>query len=141
MDGWGRPNPLDRRHASGSSHSLHVAHHQEQSDVQSLVSPASSLSRPLAPAATFNPNQPALWQLGRHSWYTSRDDNNQPLNDTHEDRSPSSPTTIFTQAADYQKDVKQVSYDLGGTNEAQLRDVEEELHRGLKARQVRHTPN
>jgi amino acid permease len=31
----------------------------------------------------------------------------------------------------------QVPHDLGDTNEAQLRDVEEELHRGLKPRQVR----
>lgn len=140
MDGWGRPNSLDRRHLSGSSHSLHVALHQEQPDAQYLASPSSSLSRPLVPAPAFNPNQPALWQLGRHSWYTSGDDKNQPMSDTREDRSPSIPPTIFTQAADYQRDVKQVSYDLGGPNEAQLRDVEEELHRGLKARQVRHTP-
>lgn len=139
MDGLGRPNPFERSHTSGSSHSLHAAHHQEQSDAQSLlVSPASSLSRPLVPAQAFIPNQPALWQLGRHSWYTSRDDKDQPLGDTHEDSSPSNRPTFFTQATDYQKDVKQVSYDLGGTNEAQLRDVEEELHRGLKARQVRH---
>lgn len=137
MDGLGRPNPFDRSHTSESSHSLHTAHHQ--ADAQSIfVSPASSLSRPLEPSPAFIPNQPALWQLGRHSWYTSGDDKNQPLSDTHEDHSPSSRPTFFTQAADYQKDVKQVSYDLGGTNEAQLRDVEEELHRGLKARQVRH---
>jgi hypothetical protein len=35
-------------------------------------------------------------------------------------------------------DVRQVSHDLGDTNEAQLRDVEEELHRELKPHQVHH---
>jgi hypothetical protein len=145
MEGRARPNPFEPSYISGSSHSLHAAnhdrqreHHQEQSNVQSpLASRASSLSRPPAPAPAFIPNQPALWQLGRHSLYTSGDDYKY-FNDAHEDRSPSSPPTFFTQASDYQKDVKQVSYDLGGRNEAQLRDVEEELHRGLKARQVRH---
>lgn len=149
MDGWGRPNPFYPGHISGSSHSLHAAnhdrqgeHHQEQSNVQTppLVSPTSSLSRPLAPAPAFIPNQPAIWQLGRHSWYAPGDDKTQSINDTlHEDRSPSSAPTFFTQAVDYPRDVKEVSYNLGGDNEAQLRDVEEELHRGLKARQVRHT--
>jgi hypothetical protein len=41
-------------------------------------------------------------------------------------------------ATNYQMDVRQVSHDLGDTNKVQLRDVEEEPHRGLKARQVRH---
>jgi len=141
MEDSGRPSAFDPRHLPRSGQSLHATnpdrqeeHHQEQSGVPSpLVSPTSSVSRSLAPAPAVIPHQPALWQLGRHSRYASGDDNTQSVNDTHEDRSPSSPTT------DFQKDVKQVPFDLEGTNEAQLRDVEEELHRGLMARQVRHT--
>ena len=37
--------------------------------------------------------------------------------------------------------MEQIPYELADLNEAQLRDVEEELHRGLKARQVRRTSN
>jgi hypothetical protein len=132
MEGSGRPSPFGPGRISGSSHSLHAAnhdrhreHHQEQSY---------SLTRHLAPAPTFLPNQPALWQLGWHPIYTPGDEHTRGSTDAHEDSS--NPPT--TQAADHQKDVKQVSHDLGDTNEAQLRDVEEELHRGLKARQVRH---
>jgi len=148
MDARGRTDPFDPSFdVSGSRHSLNTVihgrrgeHHQEQLVVQSpLVSRASSLSSPPAPAPAFFPNQPALWQLGRHSWYASGDDKSQRLSNAHEDRSPRSATTFFTRAADDKKDVEEAPYELGGTSEAQLRDVEEELHRGLKARQVRRT--
>ena len=150
MEDWSRPNPLDSRfHGSGSSHSLHTAtqnrrgeHHQERLDAQfPLGSPASSLSSPPAPSPAFLPNQPALWQLGRHSWYIPGDDKPPHFSDAYEERTPPSAAKFFPRAPSDQKDGRRVPSEFPDTNEAQLRDVEEELHRGLKARQVRRSRN
>jgi len=101
-----------------------------------LGSPTSSLSSPPAPSPAFLPNQPALWQLGRHSWYTAGDDKPPQFSGAHEDRTPPSAVKSFTRPASDQTDVKQLPYESVDANEAQLRDVEEELHRGSKARQI-----
>ena len=143
MDSWDRPNAFDlRTHVSESRHAANLnrqeEYHQEQSDV--LVSRASSLP-PRAPAPVFLPNQPALWQLGRHSWYKYGEDEPQHPSDGYESSASPNVPTFFTRADAYPYDVKQVPYGIEDTTEAHLRDVEAELHRGLKARQVRDASN
>jgi hypothetical protein len=128
MDDWSRPNPFDPRlHGSGSSRSLRTVNHGQQGEYRQdtpypLGSAPSVRSSPLPPPA-FLPNQPALWQLGRHSWYISGDERFPRFSDAYEGR-----------AAEFFP--RQIQDELADASKPQLRDVEEELHRGLKARQV-----
>jgi len=78
-------------------------------------------------------NQPALWQLGRHSHYISSTGYNQ------ESTSLSGqPVSGSTEGDDYGRARRShARLQVNRADEAGLRDVEEELHRGLQARQVR----
>lgn len=77
-------------------------------------------------------NEPALWQLGRHSYYRSSTGfDPQPTNFSEQ------PVVGFTKGDSHGLGPGRAPHQLNKVDEAGLRDVEEELHRGLQARQVK----
>lgn len=77
-------------------------------------------------------NEPALWQLGRHSYFVPRTGHDQ------QSTSPSERAVFgFTERDGHGRGGPGYGEpQVDKANEAGLRDVEEELHRGLQARQV-----
>lgn len=135
MDSWGRPNPNDHRHVS-ETNSLPSPttpttqrqpslRHQDQSESQLpfVSNPGSPLHHTIPIPVTSS--EPPLWQLGRHSTYKSAT--------SHSQRSPG-----FPEEGDFGKwDFERVQHQVNKFDESKLVDVEGDLQRGLKARQVR----
>lgn len=152
MDSWGRPSPSPSPngiYGSGTLTSPTLTtdsskspttqkwpyHHQKQSDTNTpFISGQTPPQHHAIPPPAAVTNTPAPWQLGRHSQYISS---------TGYYQSPPFPTgiqPIFGSAeedGDKNWDPERVQHHLINTNEAGIRDVEEELHRALQARQVR----
>ena len=76
-------------------------------------------------------NEPALWQLGRHSYYMSSTGYHQQSTSLS-----GQPAADFTEGEGYGGGPRYPPHQVNKVDEAGLRDVEEELHRGLQARQV-----
>ena len=152
MDSWGRPSPSPSPsdiYGSGTptSPTLTTAsskspttqkwpyHRQKQSDTNTpFISGEKSSKHHAIPPPAAVANTPAPWQLGRHSNY---------IPGTGYYQSPPFPTSvqpIFGSAegdGDENWDPERVQHHLKNIDEAGIRDVEEELHRALQARQVR----
>jgi len=107
--------------------------HQEQPTTQYPYISGKEPPHHTAPPPATIPNTPAPWQLGRHSHYTSSTEYDQkPLH-------PNLPPILGSAEGDGggKRDTAPVPHLMSRIDEEGLRDVEEELHRGLKARQVR----
>jgi hypothetical protein len=141
MDSWAGSNPGDRRHHASETETLHSvttpqlpAHGQGQLEAQ--IPSISSTSRP--PRHTMSPppvvqseNEPALWQLGRHSQYLGSTE--------HDQKSPPSTgqSVVGYAEGDGKWDFERVQHRVDKQVEAGIQNVEADLHRALKARQVR----
>jgi len=134
MDSIGRPNPVGGHKYDSSTRTLYYttaqqqpSHHQEQFGMQtpstSLTTPSHHHSIPL-PASI--PNMPAPWQLGRHSRYIPSTGYGQQFPGPSEQ----SVTGYMGWDGDRKWDPEHVQHQMNKMDE-------EELHRGLKARQVR----
>jgi hypothetical protein len=130
MDSWGNLN--DRRHVSDTNSLPSPTiqrqpsfRHQEQSETQfPYVSSTGSPLHHTIPVPVV-PSEPPLWQLGRHSIYKPSIGNDQ--------QPPGYP-----EGGDYGKwDTERVQHQVDKFDESKLVDVEGDLQRGLKARQVR----
>jgi hypothetical protein len=139
MDSWGRSNLSSLRDAVSSSSSLAPTSIQRQPSLQEQSEtqiPFVSSTEPhdtTPPSPDVVSNEPALWQLGRHSYY-------KPSNEY--DQQPKSlsgqPVFGFTEGDGHGRASPGHPHpQVNKVDEAGLRDVEEELHRGLQARQVR----
>ena len=144
MDSWGRPIPTDDRRFYPSetddfpSPSLQrqPSLRQQQLDPAQIPfvvsSPTSPQYHTTPPPPAFS-NEPALWQLGRHSLYKP---------DAAHDKPSPTPNEKFlfaTPAAETFRnwDFERVQHQVDRFDESKLIDVEGDLRRGLKARQVR----
>lgn len=136
MDGWANPNPSDHGYLPSPTEPLHSttvqqrpSHHQEQSEAQIPVA-STPLPRHTVPPPASQPNKPAPWQLGRHSQY---------IPGTSYDQRSSNPSVDgFPEVHGGGRwDPVRVQHQVSATEEGKMHDVEEELHRRLKARQVR----
>jgi hypothetical protein len=124
MDNWGRSNPGDRHNYVSSTNPQQQPFHLQE---QSNTSPHHTI-----PPPAFVSNTPALWQLGRHSLYIPSTPHDQQLSTLSE-----KPILSYSEGdGNGQWDPERVQRQLNRFDEADLRDVEEELHRGLRARQV-----
>src|SRR5258708_8716082 len=109
-------------------------HSQGQSETQiPFVLNTASLPHVITPATPFvlGPEQPAPWQLGRHSQYVP---------DTIHGQQPSNLNgqhALGHAVEDHRLDPEYVIHQVSGYNEAEKSNVEKDLHRGLQARQVR----
>lgn len=138
MDGWGKPNPSDRRHPTSPTETLHPvtaqqrpSRYQEQSETQIPFVSTPSPHHTIPPPVLLN--TPALWQLGRHSQYTP--------STAYYQRSPN-PSVQPDHGSpeldgDGISDPVRVQHQVNEYEEGKVHDVEKELHRRLKARQVR----
>jgi len=134
MDSWDRPNQSSLRDAAPSSPSLSrttIQRHpslQGQSETQIPFVSSTEPHDTQPPSPDVASNEPALWQLGRHSYYAPNTGYNQQSTSLGGD-----PAIGFTEKNGHGRG----GPEMNKVDEAGLRDVEEELHRGLQARQVR----
>ena len=150
MDSWSSPNPSDNRRLYGSETDSfsspaiqrHPSLRQQQSDPQFPLVPITASPPPhhahtTPPPPVFS-NEPALWQLGRHSQYKS--------DIGHEQQTPTpngkyifgSPEGDTFGKWDFGRlEHERVQHQVDRFDESKLIDVEGDLQRGLKARQVR----
>ena len=137
-----RPNLSDHRFHVSSTENLHStttqerpSHRQQRETQDPFILRSSPSPHHTFPPPALIPNQPAPWQLGRHSQYilgARNDQKSSPLSGQH----------IYgnTEWDDPGRwNSERVHHQVNQMEEAGLRDVEEELHRGLKARQVKPT--
>lgn len=106
-------------------------HHQELPEIFSHVPGTTSPRHSVSPPAAV-PNKPAPWQLGRHSHYT--------YSTEYDQLSPRLSVQPIVGSVQGDSDAKwntEDQHQMNKTDEEGIRNVEEELHRGLKARQVR----
>lgn len=145
MDNWPSPNPSDHRRLYTSDTEgvpsppiqRHPSLRQQHSDPQIPWASSVTSSPAMRPPHTTPPppafsNEPALWQLGRHSQYKS---------DPGHDQHSSTPNGKFVfsppEGDPYGKwDFERVQHQVDRFDESKLIDVEGDLQRGLKARQV-----
>ena len=152
MDSWGGPNPSDRRHHVSETDSLPsptttTIHRQpslqqslrrEQSEtlipfVSSTATPPYPTSPRSPPPPAASKNEPALWQLGRHSIYKSSIGHDQPSPTLKGQFIYSDPEGDGAGKWNFDR----VQHQVDKFDESKLIDVEGDLQRGLKARQVR----
>jgi hypothetical protein len=152
MDSWGKPSPRpnpsgvfgsatdnlatdsSKSSAKSSADQKRPYHRQEHSETKSpVISNTTPSPQHAIPPPPLIPNTPAPWQLGRHSQYISRTGYYQ-----HPPRSGVQPILGSAEGyGDGKWGPERVQHQLMNDDEAGLRDVEEELHRALQARQVR----
>lgn len=128
MNTWGRPNLSSPRYSVSEPETLPSTTNQRQPPrQQQLETQIPFVSNPelhdtaLSPSSVVS-NKPALWQLGRHSQY---------IPGTGYDQHS---TSLSGQPG--RGGIGHARDRMEKFDEAGLRDVEEELHRGLQARQV-----
>ena len=131
MDGWEKPKSSDGRYPASPTETLppvtaqrRPSRHLKQSETQ---------PRHTIPPPAFLPNTPAPWQLGRHSQY---------LTDTaHDQQSPNPSVQPIGGSPEGDAGgnwgTVRIQRQVNEFEEGRVVDVEEELHRRLKARQVR----
>jgi len=100
---------------------------REQSETQIPFVSNTELHDTIPDSPDLVSNEPALWQLGRHSYY---------LSSTGYDQQSTGLAGQPVLEGDGQGP-GHAQHQVSKLDEAGLRDVEEELHRGLQARQVR----
>lgn len=131
MDGWGKPKPSNGQYPTPPTETSHPvtaqrlpSRHQKQSETQ---------PRHTIPPPASLPNTPAPWQLGRHSQYLT--------GTAHDQQSPNSSVQPIDGSPEGDAGGNwgtiRVQRQVNEFEEGRVVDVEEELHRRLKARQVR----
>ena len=132
-----RPNPNSPRVSVSESETVPPAtiqgqppmHGQSETQIPFVSSTEAHGTLPPSPDAS---NEPALWQLGRHSYYKSSTGYHQ-----HSTSFSGQLVVDFTEGNGYGGGPRYPPHQVNSkVDEAGLRDVEEELHRGLQARQV-----
>lgn len=134
MDSWGRPNPNDHRLFVSETDSRPSPPIQRQPSLRQQQSEAQiPLHVTTPPPPAVSTNEPALWQLGRHDQYK--------YSTGHDQQSSTfsgKPTFGYPEGDGFGPwDFERVQHQVDKFDDSKLVDVEGDLHRGLKARQVR----
>ena len=131
MDGWGKPKPNDGKYPTPPMETPHPVTAQRRPSRHKKQSEKQPRHAILPPA--FLPNTPAPWQLGRHSRYIT--------GTAHHQQSPNPSVQPIGVSPEWDaggtSGTVRVQRQVDNFEEERVVDVEAELHRRLRARQVR----